>query len=705
VAGESPDTSERDRERASSLGEGQSPRKTPKDPATVPLAAGVPAARAKKNGGSVPPVTPPKSGPEQEQEPDREPETEPEDREESREEGQEGQDEQGEQEGQDEHEEERDRPEEPEEPDEQEEREEPEQREDRPERDASEEEPARAEDADDADEDAGEDQDADDEDAGAKADVDEEPAAKKAAPSLPKDQPTTVFPRSGRSAALPKDKPTTALRVSEDKKPGKPTVPPQPSAPPAVPPKPPAAPAPAPAVAAAAAPAAPPAPPVPPPPRVPPPPADSERDPLELLAALTNRPPPPPTPWRTAVRRFKIYTPVALLLLIVLATAQALRPLPDPSLELTAAETFTFEGETPTVPWPETGQAALGVDGVGSFGTSGEQKPVPIASVAKVMTAYLILRDHPLEPGAEGPGIPIDQQAEDDAGLSETEDESTVDVRAGDTISEYEALQAIMIASANNVARLLARWDADSEEAFVEKMNEAAAELGMDDTTYTDPSGLNEDTVSTAADQVRLAEAAMADPVFREVVGVSAYEDSYGVEHRNYNYLVPVDGVIGIKPGTTSAAGGCLLFAAEQEVAGERQLILGAVLGQPPAAEDNSILTGALNAGKTLIDFAQEELTSAEVFSSGDVVGEVDDGLGGSAPVTVAEKVTAVGWPGLEVGIELAAAADGIPHTADAGTGVGELRMGNDDDGVTVPVRLAEELVEPGLSTRLRRLG
>ncbi|MGP3970385.1 D-alanyl-D-alanine carboxypeptidase family protein, partial [Streptomyces sp. 6N223] len=423
------------------------------------------------------------------------------------------------------------------------------------------------------------------------------------------------------------------------------------------------------------------------------------------LAALTNRPPPPPTPWRNTVRRFKIYTPLVLLLLVALATAQALRPLPDPSLELAAAETFTFEGETPTVPWPETGQAALGVDGVGSFGTSGGEEPVPIASVAKVMTAYVILRDHPLEPGAQGPAIPIDQVAEEEAGLSETEGESTVDVQAGDSISQHEALQAIMIASANNVARLLARWDAGSEEAFVEKMNDAAAELGMEDTTYTDPSGLDSGTVSTAADQVRLAEAAMADPVFREVVGVSGYTDSYGVEHGNWNYLVPVDGVIGIKTGTSSAAGGCLLFAAEQEVDGERQLILGAVLGQPPAAEDNSILTEALNAGQTLIDFAQEELTSAEVFSSGEVVGQVDDGLGGETPVRVAEEVTAFGWPGLEVGVELAAAEDGIPHTADAGTGVGDLRLGNDDGGVTVPVELAEKLGEPGFAARLRRLG
>ncbi|MEO3750452.1 D-alanyl-D-alanine carboxypeptidase [Streptomyces sp. B6B3] len=462
--------------------------------------------------------------------------------------------------------------------------------------------------------------------------------------------------------------------------------------------------------------AAPPPPAAPPRPTAAPPPADADRDPMELLAALTNRPAPPPTPLRVLLRRLKIWTPLAVLLLIVFVVAQSLRPLPDPGLEVTAAESFTFDGESPSVPWPETGQAALGVQGIGSFGQSGGSEPVPIASVAKVMTAYLLLQEHPLEPGEQGPGIEIDQRAEEEAGLSESDSESTVEVREGDSISEYEALQAILIASANNVARLVARWVSDSEEDFIEQMNETAAELGMENTTYTDPSGLEPETVSTAADQVLLAEAAMADPVFREIVGVSMYEDSYDQEHGNWNYLVPVDGVVGIKTGTTTAAGGCLMFAAEQEVDGERRLILGAVLGQPPHPTDNSILTGALTAGEELMDFAQDELVSERVFQAGDVVGEVDDGLGGTTPVTVTEDVTAVGWPGLEVRVELEESyrdpesEDGdatgpLPHSADADTPVGRLLVGDGDGGVSVPVALAEDLVEPGFGARLLRLG
>ncbi len=395
----------------------------------------------------------------------------------------------------------------------------------------------------------------------------------------------------------------------------------------------------------------------------------------------------------------KIWTPLLVLLAIAFVIAQSLRPLPEPTLEMTAARTHTFDGTSPTAPWPDQGQAVLDVEGLGTFGSSGEQEPVPIASVAKVMTAYVVLENHPMAEDGDGEMIPVDQQAEDDAALS-NDGESTVEVEAGSSITQREALQAILIASANNVARLLARWDAGSEEEFVAEMNETAAELGMENTTYTDPSGLSDDTVSTAEDQVILAKAAMDDPVFRAIVAMPSYEDSLGATHTNWNHLVPVNGVIGIKTGTTTAAGGNLLFAAEQEIGGTRQLIVGAVLAQPPHPSDNSILTGALTAGDTLIRFAQEELRAETVLNEGDVVGYVDDGLGGRTPVVAAEDVQAVGWAGLEVELELSAGEEGVPGSGDAGTRVGVLTVGGGPDRVTVPVAAGGGLGRTGFSER-----
>ncbi|WP_246562013.1 D-alanyl-D-alanine carboxypeptidase [Streptomyces roseirectus] len=426
------------------------------------------------------------------------------------------------------------------------------------------------------------------------------------------------------------------------------------------------------------------------------------KPPLDLLAELTNTPPPPPTPLRTLARRVKIWTPLILLLAVVFAIAQSVRPLPTPTLDLTAANSYTFEGAKVDIPWPAKGQAALDVQGVGTFGSSGQEKPVPIASVAKVMTAYLILRDHPLKSGDDGPKIKIDQAAEDQSNAGQ---ESTVNVTAGDSITQREALESILIASANNVARLLARWDAGSETAFVEKMNAAAKDLGMTNTTYTDPSGLNDTTVSTAIDQVKLGKAAMEQPVFREVAAMMSYTDYKGEYHSNWNGLVGKNKVVGIKTGTTTSALGNLMFAAKKEVGGETRTIIGAVVRQPAGGPENTILSAALDGGDKLIRAAQSVLTSATILKKGAVVGYVDDGLGGRTPVVVTKDVTAVGWPGLKV--KLSFVAGDLPHTAKAGTQVATLTVGDGGSAgaVKVPVALKSELAEPGFGAKLTRLG
>ncbi|WP_282087892.1 D-alanyl-D-alanine carboxypeptidase [Streptomyces tendae] len=426
------------------------------------------------------------------------------------------------------------------------------------------------------------------------------------------------------------------------------------------------------------------------------------KPPLDLLAELTNTPPPPETPLRTTVRRVKIWTPLVILLLIVFGVVQAMRPLPVPTLDLTAQDSFTFDGGKPEIPWPSSGQAALDVQGIGTFGSSGDQKPVPIASVAKVMTAYVILRDHPLKSGAEGPKIKIDQAAEEQ---SQAGQESTVNVFEGDSISQREALESILIASANNVARLLARWDAGSEKAFVAKMNAAAKDLGMTNTTYTDPSGLNNTTVSTAVDQVKLAKEAMKEPAFREVAAMMSYDDYKGVNHSNWNHLVGHNDVVGIKTGTTTSALGNLVFAAKKEVGGETKTIVGAVVRQPAGGADNTILGAALDSSDKLIRAAQDILKSSTILKKGTVVGYVDDGLGGRTPVVATKDVKAVGWGGLTV--KLTFDADEVPHTAKAGTKVGTLTVGDGgtSGAVKVPVALRDDLAEPGLPDKLTRLG
>ncbi|MEU9324056.1 D-alanyl-D-alanine carboxypeptidase [Streptomyces canus] len=423
------------------------------------------------------------------------------------------------------------------------------------------------------------------------------------------------------------------------------------------------------------------------------------KPPLDLLAELTNTPPPPPSPLRTLGRRVKIWTPILILLVVAFAIAQSLRPLPTPTLSLTAEDSYTFDGSKATLPWPTQGQGWLDINGVGTMGNFGKQTPVAIGSVAKAMTAYIVLKDHPLKSGEEGAKITVDALAEKEGGYNKQGESTLNTVKQGDVLTERQAIAAIMIPSANNIARLLARWDSGSEAAFIKKMNDTAEELGMKNTKYTDASGLKETTVSSAEDQVKLGNELVKIPALMEITSMGQWIDPSGQKWYNYNYLVPYTG-IGIKTGTTTAAGGNLLFAGRKEVGGETVTVVGAILGQHKAP----IIKTVNDVSKVALLAAEDALTSAKILKKGDVVGYVDDGLGGHTPVVLTKDVTAVGWAGFKV--KLSFAADDVPHTAKAGTKVGSLTVGDGEGGaVKVPVTLQKDLTEPGFTDKLTRVG
>ncbi|MFF3340685.1 serine hydrolase [Streptomyces flavidovirens] len=427
------------------------------------------------------------------------------------------------------------------------------------------------------------------------------------------------------------------------------------------------------------------------------------KPPLDLLAELTNTPPPPETPVRTAVRRVKIWAPLLVLLVIIFAVVQFLRPLPSPTLALTAKPTYTFDGDALSMPWPEQGQSAVEVQGVGSIGTHGDQKPAPIASVAKTMTAYVILKGHPLKGNETGPKITVDAQAEKESKYTE---ESIAPIKEGQQFTERQMLQLLMVPSGNNAARLLARWDAKSEEEFVKKMNDAAKDLGMKNTTYTDPSGLEATTVSTATDQLKLAKAVMENDVFREIVNLPEVEIP-GIDGKIYNNnnILLQPGVSGIKTGSSTPAGGNLLWSANTVVDGKERRIVGAVMGQEDATTLDGKLQLAISRSLKLIQAAQRDVTSATVVKKGDVVGYVDDGLGGQTPVVATKDLKAVGWPGLKVELTISDAGKPLPHAAKAGDEVGQVTVGSGPGQVKAPVALQKDLVEPGFGDKLTRVG
>ena len=247
--------------------------------------------------------------------------------------------------------------------------------------------------------------------------------------------------------------------------------------------------------------------------------------------------------------------------------------------------------------WPRRGQGAY-VLGKGRAAASPHEEPVPIASLAKVMTAYLVLKHYPLHPGDSGRRFVVEESDVMDTEARRREGQSTVDVLAGEQLSERDALMAILLPSANNVALLVAREVSGSVRSFVAEMNHTAHALGMSHTTYTDPSGYDSGTVSTALDQLRLARLVAKDETLAAVMATRSYWLPVAGEVTNTNTLLGHDGFVGMKTGSDEAAGGCFMFRSLWHTAGGKVTLTGVVLGQ----RGHNLITAGLYAAEQLVD-------------------------------------------------------------------------------------------------------
>ncbi|QBJ96285.1 D-alanyl-D-alanine carboxypeptidase [Rhodococcus sp. ABRD24] len=213
------------------------------------------------------------------------------------------------------------------------------------------------------------------------------------------------------------------------------------------------------------------------------------------------------------------------------------------------------------------------------------QRPQPTASAAKVITALAVLGKAPLVPGEEGPVLTMTEADSQLYWDYATHGGSVVAVGQGQELTQYEILEAMLLPSANNLADTLAIWAFGSIDGYRSAATQLVRSLGMKATTIgEDASGFSPTTTSTAEDLTRLATAAMREPVIAEIVArPEAVIPGVGPV-RNTNWLLGQQGVVGLKTGTTDAAGGVFLFAATVGTPG--RLVVGAVQGEGRSADD-----------------------------------------------------------------------------------------------------------------------
>lgn len=377
-------------------------------------------------------------------------------------------------------------------------------------------------------------------------------------------------------------------------------------------------------------------------------------------------------------------------------------PLPPASLTVSAPATVVVApGTPPAIGSPGTGSLFVASDADGELAAVNADVARPIASVAKTMTALVVLQADPLATGAIGPLLTM--TAADVALYRQTvaEQGSSVPVAAGERLSERDLLLALMLPSANNVAETLARWVAGSRDAFVARLNAEAVALGMSHTHFVDPSGFDPGTVSTAADLAKLARAALAVPALAEIAGTRTATLPDGTALVNLDIaLGAAPGWLGIKTGWTPQAGGCLLFAAQHVYTPSTPpvTVYGAVLGQPPLASADAAhpeLGGAFAVARSAVAQALGGYAAVPLAPlTPRVSGTVSTPWGQRTDVTVR---AAAGYVVVRLGttltVHLQLTDPGA--TPEAGTEVGRLRGTLAAAVVTWPLVTARGLTAP----------
>jgi len=338
---------------------------------------------------------------------------------------------------------------------------------------------------------------------------------------------------------------------------------------------------------------------------------------------------------------------LAVIVVVAVATAATLTAArleaAAPELIPTLTSTTWRAAPGPLAPIAVPAQGSLAVESVDGHAVTtlaSSQAGIvrPTASVAKTMTALVILEVHPLLPAQAGPILTMTRQDVDDYRSIAAAGGSFAPVTLGEHLSERDLLVGLMLPSANNLALTAARWIDGSVAAFVARLNARAEQLGMSHTHFADPDGLAAATTSTAADLVLLGAAAVADDALLSVVSTTTATLPDGTVVTNLDQLLGVDpGWLGIKTGWTPPAGGCLLFAARRILApGAPPLtVVGAVLGQPPDGNADLAhpeLGAAFSVARAAVDAAFGQFAAVRVGpASVPVSGTIDGPWGVSS--------------------------------------------------------------------------
>jgi len=307
-----------------------------------------------------------------------------------------------------------------------------------------------------------------------------------------------------------------------------------------------------------------------------------------------------------SIKKVSLYGGLPICILIIGFVAYSyFRPLPP--IASTAIIKPSFLSDNQKVVWGQYGSQAIGLVGYGINNQTGSEVPSPVASTIKVLLTLSVLSKKPLVINQQGPSITITQADVDNYNSDLAQGQSVVQVQAGEVISEYQALQALLIASANNFADILATWAFGSSAQYQTYANQYAKSLGMNSTTITDNSGYLTSTVSDANDLEILGQTAIKNPVIANIV--DQYDAVIPVAGKIQNYNLDLNPALntqinGIKTGNTTAGGGNYIYSSNYK----GYSVVGSIVNAPN-------LTDALNEAPNILS-AYEKLIKIETIAA-----------------------------------------------------------------------------------------
>ena len=312
------------------------------------------------------------------------------------------------------------------------------------------------------------------------------------------------------------------------------------------------------------------------------------------------------------------------------------RPLPVPTVNISTVVPGSLTN--PPIAWPSDGQAAAAAGGYGLLGTSGTQAPLATASITKVIAALCVLQKMPLTLDQPGPTYTVNA---DDVTIYNnyvTQNGSVAEVTQGEQLTEYQALEALMLPSANNIADSLVKWVFGSQAAYKTYATSFLQQHNMNQTQIgSDASGFDPSTSSTASDLTSLGLLALKDPVLMEIAGKESTVLPVAGTVTNYDSVLGVNGITGLKTGNNDQDTGAFLFTAQSKVGSQTLNLTGAVMGAPD-------LGTALQNSTQLVASLQKDFEQTTIVSSGQSVGSVKTAWGQSTSLVVTKNVQLVRW-------------------------------------------------------------